>query len=208
MKQDIWLTSINLLSILIDKWQVIKCVVFHLFYRPYSQFALEASFQICYRIVRTGPNNAVSRRIKDFANSMKIELLKRINLNYFALQLDETGLIAVLIDKNYYVSIILYSSLSDAAKIVNFIKQRATNSHLFNVVCEDLESLHILLLPHTGVTWFSSGKVLTRLFELKVKVFAFFLVYPFHLSSCAPYIRELAYLVDICSKLNVLKLSL
>lgn len=105
----------------------------------------------------------------------------------------------------------LSTTLSDAVKIVNFIKSRATNCRLFRALCEDFGSLHVSLLLHTEVRWLSRGKVLTRLFELKSEVEAFFIDHPFHLSSCVSdilWLQKLAYLADIFCKLNELNLSL
>ncbi|XP_067121126.1 zinc finger BED domain-containing protein 5-like [Centruroides vittatus] len=236
-------------------------------------------------------NNTVSRRINDLANYVENELLKRIKLNYFAIQLDESTDVtnaAVLLvyvrylftnivqedvlfakplktyttgeaifdmingyfEKNgiswsYCVGVCtdgaksmtgkfsgfvarvkkinekiqwthccihrqalvckripaeLSTTLSDAVKIVNFIKSRATNCRLFRTLCEDFGSFHVSLLLHTEVRWLSRGKVLTRLFELKSEVQAFFIDHPFHLSSCISdvlWLQKLAYLADI-----------
>ncbi|XP_035225125.1 zinc finger BED domain-containing protein 5-like [Stegodyphus dumicola] len=218
-------------------------------------------------------NNTVSHRINDLANYVENELLKRIKLNYFAIQLDESTDVtnaAVLLvyirylftnivqedvlfakplktyttgeaifdmingyfEKNgiswsYCVGVCtdgaksmtgkfsgfvaqvkkinekiqwthccihrqalvckripaeLSTTLSDAVKIVNFIKLHATNCRLFHTLCEDFGSFHISLLLHTEVRWLSRGKVLTRLFELKSEVQAFFIDHAFHLS--------------------------
>lgn len=247
-------------------------------------------------------NNTVSRRINDLANNVESELIKRIKLNYFTIQLDESTDVANCAILLVYVRYIFKNSiqedvlfakpletyttgaaifnlineyfekheinwsfclgvctdgaksmtgtysglvarvkkineniewthccihrqalackripaelagtLSDAVKIVNFIKSRATNSRLFRELCEDFGSLHSSLLLHTEVRWLSRGKVLTRLFELKLEVQAFFLDHPFHLSACVSdilWLQKLAYLADIFSKLNELCLSL
>ncbi|CAH1991903.1 unnamed protein product [Acanthoscelides obtectus] len=103
------------------------------------------------------------------------------------------------------------STLSEAVKVVNFMKSRATNSRLFRELCEYLASLHVSLLLHTEVSWLSRCKVLTRLFELKSEVQAFLLDHPFHLSvsvSDILWIQTLAYLADIFSELNELSMSL
>lgn len=247
-------------------------------------------------------NNTMSRRINDLANDVESELLKRIKMSNFAIQLDEStdvANVAVLlvyvryIFKNSFQEDILFAkplktyttgeaifdlingyfekneinwfycvgvctdgaksmtgkysglvarvkkinekiewthccihrqalackripaelstTLSDAVKIVNFIKSRATNYRLFHALCEDFGSIHLSLLLHTEVRWLSRGKVLTRLFELKSEVQAFFNDHPFQLSSCLfdiLWLQKLAYLADIFCKLNELNLSL
>ncbi|XP_067126358.1 zinc finger BED domain-containing protein 5-like [Centruroides vittatus] len=268
-----------------------------------SKMALEASFRAAKKIELVPlSNNTVSRRINDLANYVENELLKRIKLNYFAIQLDESTDVtnaAVLLvyvrylftnivqedvlfakplktyttgeaifdmingyfEKNgiswsYCVGVCtdgaksmtgkfsgfvarvkeinekiqwtpccihrqalvckripaqLSTTLSNAVKIVNFIKSRATNCRLFRTLCEDFGSFHVSLLLHTEVRWLSRGKVLTRLFELKSEVQAFFIDHPFHLSSCISdvlWLQKLAYLADIFCKLNELSMSL
>jgi hypothetical protein len=63
--------------------------------------------------------------------------------------------------------------LTEAVKVVNFIKSRATNSRLFSILCSEMGSEHDKLLLHTEVRWLPRGNVLSRLFELRseVKIF-------------------------------------
>lgn len=56
---------------------------------------------------------------------------------------------------------------------MNFIKAKPLQSRLFDKLCEDMGSLHKSLLLHTEVRWFSRGKVLTRLVELREEVTIF-----------------------------------
>ncbi|MBN3325211.1 ZMYM6 protein, partial [Atractosteus spatula] len=51
--------------------------------------------------------------------------------------------------------------ISSAVKVVNSIKARPINSHMFSVLCNEMGSEHVQLLLHT-----ERGRVLTRLFEL------------------------------------------
>lgn len=67
----------------------------------------------------------------------------------------------------------LNSVLSDAVKVINFVKVRALNSRLFSLMCEDMGGKFKTLLLHTEVRWLSQGKILTRLFELRSEVFMF-----------------------------------
>jgi hypothetical protein len=41
--------------------------------------------------------------------------------------------------------------LTEAVKVVNFIKSRATNSRLFSILCNEMGSEHDKLLVHTEV---------------------------------------------------------
>ncbi|KAI7789743.1 putative zinc finger BED domain-containing protein 5-like [Triplophysa rosa] len=101
--------------------------------------------------------------------------------------------------------------LQDAVKIVNFIKARPLNSRLFSALCNEMGSDHVTLLLHTDVRWLSRGKVLTRLFELKDELKAFFIDHPFELSNRLhdeEWLTILAYLGDVFSRLNELNIGL
>jgi hypothetical protein len=65
---------------------------------------------------------------------------------------------------------ILKIVLTEAIKVANFIKSRATNSRLFSILCNEMGSEHDKLLLHTEVRWLSWGNVLSRLFELHSEV--------------------------------------
>jgi hypothetical protein len=65
---------------------------------------------------------------------------------------------------------ILKTVLTEAVKVVNLIKSRATNSRLFSISCTEMGSEHDKLLLHTEVRWLSRGNVLRRLFELPSEV--------------------------------------
>jgi hypothetical protein len=58
---------------------------------------------------------------------------------------------------------ILKTVLTEAVKVVRFIKSRATNSRLFSILCKEMSSEHDKLLLRTEVR----GNVLSRLFELR-----------------------------------------
>ncbi|KAK2701630.1 hypothetical protein QYM36_019730 [Artemia franciscana] len=105
----------------------------------------------------------------------------------------------------------LLTTLNDVVKIMNFTKSRATNSRPFRMLCEDLGSIPVSLLLHTEVRWLSRGKVLSRLFELKSELQAFFIDPPFHLSSSISdvlWLKKVTYLADMFCKLNELNMSL
>ena len=61
-------------------------------------------------------------------------------------------------------------ALDNAIKVVNLVKARALNSRMFTIMCNNMGAEHDKLRPHTEVRWLSRGKVLFRLFELRVEV--------------------------------------
>ena len=101
--------------------------------------------------------------------------------------------------------------LTDSVTIVNFIKSRPLNSRLFTALCSEMDSKHETLLLHTEVRWLSRGRVLFRLHELHEEVGRFLKEHSHHLAddfAQDDFLFRLAYLSDICEKLNVLNRSL
>ena len=112
--------------------------------------------------------------------------------------------------KTYTVSDDFKNVLMTSVKIVNFIKSKPLQSRLFEKLCEEMGSNHKTLLLRTKIRWFSRGKVLTRLAELREEMVVFLE------GKCdfVKYLRDkefslrLTYLADIFSKLNELNLYL
>ena len=67
----------------------------------------------------------------------------------------------------------LKSVLDAAIKIANFIKSRPLQTRLFTTLCDEMSSHHKSLLLHSEVRWLSRGKVFTRLYKLRDKVYLF-----------------------------------
>ena len=57
-----------------------------------------------------------------------------------------------------------------AAKVINFIRSRAKNYRLFQLLVKEMGAQHVGLLFYTKARWLSRGKRLSRLCELKNKV--------------------------------------
>lgn len=68
----------------------------------------------------------------------------------------------------------LKNVLSEAVKILNYIKSRPLQCRLFSTLCEETGSKRKSLLFYTEVRWLSRGKVLTRIFELRNELKIFF----------------------------------
>ncbi|XP_060754238.1 uncharacterized protein LOC132865727 [Neoarius graeffei] len=105
----------------------------------------------------------------------------------------------------------LDSVLTDAAKVINFIKSRPLNSRLFHKLCEEMGSDHHQLLLHTDVRWLSRGKALQRLFELRDQVHDFLSEHGHPLAAQLEdqtWLAHLAYLTDVFGRLNELNTSL
>ena len=101
--------------------------------------------------------------------------------------------------------------LDNAIKVMNLIKERALNSRMFTIMCNNMGAEHDKLLPYTEVRWLSRGKVLFRLFELRAEVRLFLIVInsPFQNLFCDDvWLSKLAYLADVFRFLNELNPSL
>lgn len=101
--------------------------------------------------------------------------------------------------------------LDEAVKIANFIKTRPLQSRLFQLLCEEMGSVHVQLLLHTEVRWLSRGRVLTRLFELHNEAWIFLSDSKFPLSdrlSNFEWLVKLSFLSDIFNHINGVNLSL
>ena len=64
--------------------------------------------------------------------------------------------------------------LNQAVKLVNYIKTRPVKSRLFKQLCSNMDSQHRRLCLHIEVRWLSKGKVLNRVYELRLELLKFF----------------------------------
>ena len=105
----------------------------------------------------------------------------------------------------------LHEVLSIAVKIVNYIKKNALHSQCFLALCDGLDSGHLQLLYHCEVRWFSKGRVLNRLFELRQQVYIFLSdkrspLADHYVDDC--FCVKLAYLSDVFNQLSQPNLSM
>ncbi|CAM1314961.1 Uncharacterised protein r2_g2546 [Pycnogonum litorale] len=102
--------------------------------------------------------------------------------------------------------------LTQAVKIVNYIKASALNTRLFRSLCKDMDSAHQNLLYHTEVRWLSRGNVLLRLYELRNEVREFLTAQKknemANVLNDTVWMANLCYLTDIFERLNGLNKSL
>ena len=110
------------------------------------------------------------------------------------------------------MSVLFDSVLNQVVQIINHIKSRPLNSHLFGVLpCQEMVSGHEQLLLHTEVRWLSRGRVLQRLYELRGKVKLCLAEIKSDLAKHLDdtmWLTSLSYLVHIFDHLNSLNLSL
>ena len=105
----------------------------------------------------------------------------------------------------------LNNVLQDVIKIINHIKVHALNSRLLMQFCEEMDTEHTRLLLHPEVRWFSKGRSLARVFELRELLQRSLLEKQSPLAahfSDTEWVTKLAYLCDIFNLLNELNLSL
>ena len=96
--------------------------------------------------------------------------------------------------------------LKEVIETVNYIKARPLKSRFFTKLCEEMEANYENLLLHTEARWLSHGKALSRVYELKEEMLAFFSLERqeefYNLLCYDSWKSKLAYLVDIFDHLN------
>ena len=95
---------------------------------------------------------------------------------------------------------------------MNLIKARPLNQRLFSSLCADMDADHKALLLHIEVRWFSWGRVLKRVFELREQIAFYLRKQKFGVLaekfSQEEFIVKVVYLADIFDTLNSLNLSM
>ena len=65
--------------------------------------------------------------------------------------------------------------LNDVVKVIIIIKGNALSSRLFKLLCLEMGADHSHLLYHTEVRWLSRGRILTRIYDLRMEIHIFHL---------------------------------
>lgn len=105
----------------------------------------------------------------------------------------------------------LMKVMDDAVKVINFIRARAKNHRLFQILTKEMGAEHVRLLFYTNVRWLSRGKCLSRLYELRVEVEIFLRENKNNLHAHfqnEEFVMILAYLADVFGCFNEMNLSL
>ena len=106
----------------------------------------------------------------------------------------------------------LLTIFTGIVKVVNYVKNSALNTRLFQQLCHDMESEHSSLLFYTSVRWLSAGRFLSRFFLLRQEVEMFLDVQKkcdlLKILKSEHFELRLAYLVDIFEIFNQLNLRL
>ncbi|XP_045114813.1 protein FAM200A-like [Portunus trituberculatus] len=106
----------------------------------------------------------------------------------------------------------LLTIFTGIVKVVNYVKNSALNTRLFQQLCHDMESEHSSLLFYTSVRWLSAGRFLSRFFSLRQEVEMFLDVQKkcdlLEILKSEHFEFRLAYLVDIFEIFNQLNLRL
>ena len=98
-------------------------------------------------------------------------------------------------------------------KSTNYIKcgGKGKSARVFQKLCEEMDSDNVTLLLHTEVRWLSRGKILARVFKLRLEI-SIFLAEKNHESATNfldhEWIFKLAYLASIFDVLSTLNTSL
>lgn len=107
----------------------------------------------------TGVKKGVATRISDVANESFVSSHCIIHLEALA---------------SKKLSPVLNETLKLAVKIINNVKAKPLSSRIFALICSQMDSEHNTLLLHAEVRWLSRGKTLSRLFELRKELIAYF----------------------------------
>ncbi|GFW97126.1 protein FAM200A [Trichonephila clavipes] len=105
----------------------------------------------------------------------------------------------------------LHNILQDAVSSINYIKCNSLNSRLFSILCNEYAQRMKDYCYTTEVRWFSCGKILRQIFDLRNEVYMFLSEKKHRLVSYYTnevWVGKQSYLVDIFEKLKDLNLSL
>ncbi|XP_029643893.1 SCAN domain-containing protein 3-like [Octopus sinensis] len=118
--------------------------------------------------IRTMPlsNNTVSNRIDEMGQDVESQLIEKLKLRKFSLQMDESTIRdseALLLT---YVRYIDHEEFQEEMLFCESFKRNSKSERLFKQFCINQSAEHVRLLLHTEVRWLSSGNCLKRFMEL------------------------------------------
>jgi len=95
-------------------------------------------------------------------------------------------------------------------KTVNWIRSRALNHRQFSTLLDEMDTQYGCLLYYSEARWLSRGAVLQRFFNLLKEIDCFMKSKNKIVSELTnnDWIKDLAFLVDITTHLNILNLQL
>ena len=95
--------------------------------------------------------------------------------------------------------------LKVVVECVNYVRSSALNHRIFKELCNEMGSGFEVLLYHSNIRWLSRGKVLNRVFAMRVELALFLRDHQNSHSECfenSEFILILAYMADIFNSLN------
>ncbi|XP_069563784.1 protein FAM200C-like [Brachyistius frenatus] len=146
-------------------------------------------------------NDTISSRIDDMSNDILAQVVADLISSpaKFSLQLDETTDVSNL---SQLVVFVRYMK-DDEIKEDFFIF--AMKHRIFKELCQEMGSEFEVLLYHSNVRWLSRGKVLNRVFAMRVELVLFLREHQHCHADCfedSEFILILAYMADIFDALN------
>jgi hypothetical protein len=99
----------------------------------------------------------------------------------------------------------LVEVLKIVVECVNYVRNSAMKHRIFKELCNEMGSEFEVLLYHSNVRWLSRGKVLNRVFAMRVELALFLREYQHCHADCfenSEFILILAYMADIFDALN------
>uniref|UniRef100_UPI00358FC317 protein FAM200C-like n=1 Tax=Myxine glutinosa TaxID=7769 RepID=UPI00358FC317 len=229
--QELWESRCRFSLQLDESTDVASCSQLLVFARYLAGFAVKEEFLFCSPLKTTTKSVDIMNIMNHFMEENGIEWTKLGSLctdGALVMMGKRSGFVALVKDKCPDVIVThcvlhrhalatktLPNELGDVMAIVvtavNFIRARALNHRLFQVVCEDIGAAYTHLLYYTEVRWLSQGQILNRVLQLRQEIEIFLREKG---NDSADYfgdpvfVARLAYISDIFGHLNALNISL
>uniref|UniRef100_UPI00358FFCAA protein FAM200C-like n=1 Tax=Myxine glutinosa TaxID=7769 RepID=UPI00358FFCAA len=229
--QELWESRCRFSLQLDESTDVASCSQLLVFARYLAGFAVKEEFLFCSPLKTTTKSVDIMNIMNHFMEENGIEWTKLGSLctdGALVMMGKRSGFVALVKDKCPDVIVThcvlhrhtlaaktLPNELGDVMAIVvtavNFIRARALNHRLFQVVCEDIGAAYTHLLYYTEVRWLSQGQILNRVLQLRQEIEIFLREKG---NDSADYfgdpvfVARLVYISDIFGHLNALNISL